>query len=76
MTIAIRVIRGLILSIMISTPTMVVREVISWVTLWLRLCPSVSTSLVIRDSTSPTVLLSKYFMGIRLILEQISSRKR
>lgn len=76
MTMAIKVIRGLMLSIMIRTPIMVVMEVISCVMLWFRLCPSVSTSLVIRERTSPTVLLSKYFMGIRLIFSQISCRKR
>ena len=73
---AIRVISGLMLSIMMSTPIMVVTEVMSWVMLWFRLCPRVSTSLVMRESTSPTVLLSKYFMGIRLIFAMISRRKR
>ena len=40
-------------SIMISTPTRVQTEVISWVTLWFRELVRVSTSLVIRESTSP-----------------------
>ncbi len=56
---AISVIFGLMVSIMISTPIIVVTLVMSWVTLWFRLWPSVSTSLVMRDSTSPTVRFSK-----------------
>ena len=56
---AIRVMRGLMDSIMISTPIMVVMLVMSWVTLWFRLWPRVSTSLVMRESTSPTVRFSK-----------------
>ena len=56
---AMRVILGLMDSIMISTPIMVVTLVISWVMLWFRLWPSVSTSLVMRESTSPTVRFSK-----------------
>ena len=56
---AIRVIFGLMDSIMTSTPIMVVTLVMSWVMLWFRLWPSVSTSLVMRDSTSPTVRFSK-----------------
>ena len=56
---AMRVMRGLMDSIMISTPIMVVTLVMSWVMLWFRLWPRVSTSLVMRDSTSPTVRFSK-----------------
>ena len=56
---AIRVILGLMESIMTSTPIMVVTLVMSWVMLWFRLWPSVSTSLVMRESTSPTVRFSK-----------------
>lgn len=56
---AIRVISGLMDSIMTSTPTIVVRLVIRVVMLWFRLWPSVSTSLVMRLSTSPTVRFSK-----------------
>ena len=41
---AIRVMRGLMESIITSTPIMVVTLVISWVMLWFRLWPSVSTS--------------------------------
>ena len=51
--------RGLMESIITSTPIMVVTLVISWVMLWFRLWPSVSTSLVMRESTSPTVRFSK-----------------
>ena len=51
--------RGLMVSIMMSTPIMVVMLVISWVMLWFRLWPRVSTSLVMRESTSPTVRFSK-----------------
>ena len=73
---AIRVIRGLMESIITSTPMMVVRDVISVVMLWLKFCPMVSTSLVIRERISPTVRDSKYAMGIRLIFSEISFRKR
>ena len=38
---------------------MVVTDVMSCVTPWFRLCPSVSTSLVMRESVSPTELRSK-----------------
>ena len=59
MSSAISVILGLIESIMTSTPIIVVTLVINWVTLWFRLWPSVSTSFVMRDRTSPTVRFSK-----------------
>ena len=59
MSSAIRVILGLMDSIMMSTPIMVVTLVMSWVMLWFRLWPRVSTSLVMRESTSPTVRFSK-----------------
>ena len=75
-TSAISVIRGLMESIITSTPIIVVTDVMSVVMLWLKLCPSVSTSLVMRDSTSPTVFDSKYASGIRLIFSEISRRKR
>ena len=75
-TSAISVIIGLIDSIIINTPIIVAIEVINWVTLWFKLCPSVSTSFVILESTSPTVLDSKYFIGIRLIFSEISFRIR
>ena len=55
----ISVIRGDIDSIMTSTPISVQTEVISCVIDWFRDCPSVSTSFVILDNTSPTVLDSK-----------------
>ena len=51
--------RGLMESIITSTPIMVVTLVISCVTDWFRLWPRVSTSLVMRESTSPTVRFSK-----------------
>ena len=70
------VMSGLMESIIMSTPIIIVTEVISCVMLWFKLCPSVSTSFVIRESTSPTVLDSKYFMGIRLIFSEISRRIR
>ena len=56
---AISVINGLMDNIMTKIPAMVATEVISVVMLCPRLCPSVSTSLVIRDRISPTVLDSK-----------------
>ena len=53
MMIAISVISGEILNIMISTPIIVAVAVMIVVMLWFKPCPSVSTSLVIRESTSP-----------------------
>ena len=70
----ISVMSGEIDSIMTSVPTKVATDVIICVILWFKLCPSVSTSFVIRESTSPYVLDSKYFIGIRLILLVISLR--
>ena len=72
---AIRVMRGLMENIITSTPIMVVTLVISWVMLWFKLWPSVSTSLVMRESTSPTVRFSKYASGRRLIFSLIWRRK-
>ena len=59
MTTVISVMSGLMVSIMTSTPMMVVTDVMSWVMPWLRLWPSVSTSLVMRDKVSPTLVRSK-----------------
>ena len=56
---------GEMLNIITRTPIIVVKEVMIVVILWLSPIPSVSTSLVILDNTSPYVLLSKYFIGIR-----------
>ena len=50
---AIRVINGEIVSIITITPIIVATEVRIIVTLWFKPVPSVSTSLVILDSTSP-----------------------
>ena len=50
---AIRVINGEIVSIITITPIIVATEVRIIVTLWFKPVPSVSTSLVIPDSTSP-----------------------
>ena len=47
------VISGEILSIITSTPMMVAVDVMIWVTLWFNPIPSVSTSFVILDNTSP-----------------------
>ena len=71
---AIIVIRGEILIIIMNTPTSVATDVIMVVILWLSPCPSVSTSFVVLERTSPYVLLSKYFIGIRLIFSDISLR--
>ena len=46
-------------SIIMSTPTRVHTEVISWVMLWFREFVKVSTSLVMRESTSPWLTLWK-----------------
>ena len=72
---AARVSSQLMVSIITSTPTTWVTEVMSWVMLWLRLWLRVSTSLVTRESTSPWVLVSKYFIGRRLIFREISRRR-
>ena len=69
-----RVISQLMVSIMISTPMMVVTAVMIWVRLWFRLWDRVSTSLVTRESTSPWVRESKYFMGRRPIFSDSSRR--
>ena len=50
---ATRVINQLMEIIMTSTPTTVTTEVMIWVRLWLRVWLTVSTSLVMRESTSP-----------------------
>lgn len=63
MTKVTRVISQLILSIMISTPMMVVTAVMIWVRLWFRLWDRVSTSLVTRESTSPWVPGIEVFHG-------------
>ena len=57
-TSATKVIQPLMDSIITSTPTRVVTAVIIWVKLWFRVVETVSTSLVIRLSTSPWVVLS------------------
>ena len=75
-SIATTVIRGLMLSIMISTPMIMVTEVISCVALWFKLWLKVSTSLVILERISPCVILSKYSMGRRSIFSEISFRIR
>ena len=76
MTTVMSVMSGLIESIMTNTPTMVVIEVMSCVTPWLRLWPSVSTSLVMRESVSPTELRSKYPIGMRSIFSEMRLRIR
>ena len=65
---------GLMDTIMMSTPMIIVMLVMSCVTPWLKLCPSVSMSLVMRESVSPTDVRSKYPMGIRSILAAMSAR--
>ncbi len=52
------VIHRLIDSIITSTPTRVVVDVMSCVRLWFNPCCRVSTSFVTRERTSPWVLLS------------------
>ena len=47
-------------NIMTSTPTTVTTEVMICDRLWLRVWLTVSTSLVMRESTSPWLVLSKY----------------
>ena len=76
MTRVISVMTQLIDSIMTTTPTTVTREVTSCVTPWLRLCPSVSTSLVMRERVSPVEFLSKKPNGMRSIFSAIARRRR
>jgi uncharacterized membrane protein len=73
---AARVISQLMEIIMTNTPTTVTTEVMIWLRLWLRVWLTVSTSLVMRESTSPCVVVSKYLSGIRLIFSEMSRRKR
>jgi hypothetical protein len=65
-------------SIMTATPTTCVAEVTSWTSPWLSDWLRVSTSLVMRESTSPleTDLPSKYERGTFEILSAISPRMR
>ncbi len=67
-----------IVSIITATPTTWVIEVTSWMTPWLSDCESVSTSLVMRESTSPfeTEPPSKYDRGTFEILSAICARMR
>ena len=59
MQMAIRVISGLMESIMHSTPTIMVSCVTTWERLWFRVWVTISTSLVMRLSTSPWGTRSK-----------------
>jgi len=54
-----RVSKGLMESIITSTPTTVMAEVMICVRLWLSVWLTVCTSLVMRDITSPCGVLSK-----------------
>ena len=76
MTSAISVSSGLMDSIIYSTPMMVVTLVMSCVSDWFMPEDMVSTSFVMRESTSPTERFSKYFIGIRPIFSVISRRRR
>ena len=74
MTSVIPVIARLIESIIATTPMSVVIDVIICVTPWFRLCPKVSTSLVMRESVSPVELRSKYPTGMRSIFSAMARR--
>ena len=65
-------------SIMMATPTTCVTEVTSWMRPWLSDWLNVSTSLVMRESTSPLEmdLPSKYERGTLEILSAIWPRMR
>ena len=67
-----------IVSIMTATPTTCVIEVASWMRPWLSDWLRVSTSLVMRERTSPfeSALPSKYERGTFEILSAISPRMR
>ena len=68
------VMSGLMKSIMATTPTTVVTPVMSCTTLCESVWPTVSTSLVMRESVSPVAVRSKYPKGMRSILRLISLR--
>ena len=59
---------------MMRTPTKVVMEVMSCEMPWFKLCPKVSTSLVMRERVSPTLVRSKYPTGSLSIFWDISRR--
>ena len=69
------VISGLIVSIITSTPIIVVTLVTICERLWLSVCVTVSTSFVMRLSTSPCETRSKYASGMRLIFLLMSRRR-
>ena len=60
------------LSIITSTPIIVIRFVINCVALWSKLWLSVSTSFVTSDNVSPFVFLSKYDIGSLFTFSDIS----
>ena len=74
MQIATSVISGLMDSIMHSTPTIMVTFVTICERLWFSVWVTVSTSLVMRLSTSPFGTRSKYESGMRSIFSEISRR--
>ena len=65
----------LVTNIMTTLPKSMTTAVTKVVTDWLSVCPMVSTSLVTRESTSPTECESKYFSGRTLIFSEIASRR-
>ena len=69
------VICQLMVNIIIMIPTSVVTEVMICVTLWFRDWFRTSISLVTRESTSPWLVVSKYFRGSLFILWDMSRRR-
>ena len=65
----------LVTNIMMTLPTNMTTAVTKVVIDWLSVCPMVSTSLVTRESTSPTACASKYLRGRRLIFSEIAVRR-
>ena len=61
-------------NIMTTQPTSMTVAVTRVETDWLSVCPMVSTSLVTRESVSPTVCESKYFSGRSLIFSETARR--
>ncbi len=76
MATATRVMTQLIVSIITSTPITVATEVTICVRLWLSVRFTVSTSLVMSESTSPWLVVSKYERGSLLIFAATSRRSR
>ena len=72
---AVKAMIQLVTNIMTTLPTSMTTAVTKVVMDWLSVCPMVSTSLVTRESTSPTECASKYCRGRRLIFSEMAVRR-